>query len=187
MSEAIARVEDVLEHWTRQADKALREGDALEHAEAADRAREARAYLDGLKTLEKGKKPAKASIVATEAQEQTAMVAYLRSRGWLCTATANGAAMAPRARTAFARSGGSRGVPDLLVFEPVAGYCGLAIEMKRTRGGAERPEQRRWRSALTARGWLAILAKGADDGIQQIEAAEEAAADFLEATKGVYE
>jgi len=66
-------------------------------------------------------------------------------------------------------------VPDLLVFEAIAGYVGLAIEMKRTRGGAERPEQRRWRSALKARGWLAIIAKGADDGIWQIKAAEEAA------------
>jgi hypothetical protein len=175
MSNAIEDARAELEHWTRQADRALNAGDPLEHAEASDKAREVLSYVEMLERAGRGKKPAKASTVATEAQEQTAMVAYLRNRGWLCTATANGAAMSPRARTAFARSGGSRGVPDLLVFEAVAGYFGLAIEMKRTRGGAERPEQRRWRSALTARGWLAIIAKGADDGIQQIEAAEEAA------------
>ena len=53
----------------------------------------------------------------------------------------------------------------------VGGFVGIAIEMKRTRGGTLSPEQKRWRGWLTARGWLAIVAKGADDGLRQIDEA----------------
>ena len=108
-----------------------------------------------------------------EATEQQRLVAYLRTRGWWFTATANGVAMSPRQRNDFARQGGSRGLPDLLVFEAVGGFTGLAIELKRAKGGATRPEQLRWRDALTARGWLAVIARGCDEAVRMIEEVEK--------------
>ena len=107
-----------------------------------------------------------------EATEQQQLVAYLRKRKWWFTATVNGVAMSPAQRNQFARQGGSRGSPDVLVFEAVGGFNGVAIELKRAKGGATRPEQLRWRDALTARGWLAVIAKGCDEAIRMIEEVE---------------
>ena len=156
------------EYWALRASDALAADDPLEHAEASGKAREARRYAETLKTPARRKKAAK---VPTEATEQARLVEALRSRGWLVMATANGVPMSDRARTQFSRSGGSRGTPDLLVFEALAGYVGIAIEMKRTKGSKTSPEQKRWMGWLTARGWLAIVAKGADDGLRQIDEA----------------
>jgi hypothetical protein len=108
----------------------------------------------------------------TEHAEQVALARYLHGRGWLFTATANGASMAAHTRSRLAAAGLSRGVPDVLVFEPLAGYVGIAIELKRRKGGAVSPEQRRWLGWLAERGWLAILAHGADAAIQRIEEEE---------------
>ena len=156
------------EYWALRASDALAADDPLEHAEASDKAREARRYAETLKTPARRKKAAK---VPTEATEQARLVEAFRSRGWLVMATANGVPMSDRARTQFSRSGGSRGTPDLFVFEAVGGFVGIAIEMKRARGSKTSPEQKRWMGWLTARGWLAIVAKGADDGLRQIDEA----------------
>jgi len=107
----------------------------------------------------------------TEHAEQRVMVAWMEARGWLVTATAAGVDMGPTQRNRWAQAGGKRGVPDLLSFTPVRGFYGVAVEMKRCKGGTVSPEQKRWISWLTACGWLAIVARGADDGIRQIEAA----------------
>jgi len=108
----------------------------------------------------------------SEHEEQVALARYLQGRGWLFTATANGASMAAHTRSRLAAAGLSRGVPDVLVFEPMAGYVGIAIELKRRKGGTVSPEQRRWLGWLAERGWLAILAHGADAAIQRIEEEE---------------
>ena len=107
----------------------------------------------------------------TEAQEQARLVAYLRRRGWLFSATANGVGTSPVQRSRMAALGVQRGVPDVFVFEPTEGSVGIAIELKRASGGVVSPEQRRWVEWLTARGWLAFVAHGADDAIRRIEAA----------------
>lgn len=113
----------------------------------------------------------------TEAQEQVELAAWLRARGWLFTATANGAATSQAQRVQQARGGLKRGVPDLLVFDGPKGYAGVAIELKRARGGTVRPEQARWLAELRQRGWLAIVARGAADAIRQIEEAEDECSD----------
>lgn len=55
------------------------------------------------------------------------------------------------------------GVPDL--FLPVArwGWNGLFIEMKRQEGGRVSKEQRAWRKALTAQGYLVRVCNGFDE------------------------
>jgi hypothetical protein len=107
----------------------------------------------------------------SEAQEQARLVAYLRGRGWLFTATANGVGTSPVQRSRMAALGVQRGVPDVLVFERCQGSLGIAIELKRASGGTVSPEQRRWVEWLTARGWLAFVARGADEAIARIEEA----------------
>lgn len=55
--------------------------------------------------------------------------------------------------------GVKNGVPDLFLPIPMKGYHGLFIEMKAT-GGRVRPEQKNWIDALTAFGYMAVVARG---------------------------
>lgn len=105
----------------------------------------------------------------TETQEQARLAAFLLGRGWVFTATANGVLTSPSQWRTLARSGVSPGVPDVLIFEPLGGYVGVAIEMKRLKGGKVSPEQERWLGWLQARGWCAFVARGADEAIARLE------------------
>lgn len=108
-------------------------------------------------------------IPTSEASEQARVIAYLRGRGWLFTATANGVSAGRMQWVQLARSGVAPGVPDILVFESVAGYRGIALEMKTAKGKVS-IEQARWIEALRARGWYAFVAYGADEAIAKLEA-----------------
>ena len=62
-----------------------------------------------------------------------------------------------------------KGVPDLMLPIPMHGYHGLFIEMKEP-GGRVEPNQRKWISALTEFGYMAICCKGweeARDALQR--------------------
>jgi hypothetical protein len=109
----------------------------------------------------------------TEHQEQAAVVqwaALMASRypalGMLF-AVPNGANKSPVARGMFRAEGLKRGVPDLIL--PVArvvngvGYHGMAIEMKRRRGGVASPEQREWIAAFVSEGWMSAVCRGSDE------------------------
>ena len=104
----------------------------------------------------------------TEAQHQAEVVKWLLRRGWCFTATANGVGAGRMQWVQLARSGVAPGVPDLLVFEAVAGYRGVAIELKTARGKVS-VEQARWIEALRSRGWYAFVAYGADEAIAKLE------------------
>jgi hypothetical protein len=64
-------------------------------------------------------------------------------------------------------AGYSKGVPDLLIFEPRGMYQGLAIEVK-TDKGRPSPEQKEWCKNLNDRGWRAEITKGLDDALDVI-------------------
>ena len=73
-----------------------------------------------------------------------------------------------RQKTTAARmkaTGTSSGVPDLFVPE-----WRLWIEMKRTKGGVVSPEQRDWMAYLEACGYRCIVARGWEDGRNQVTA-----------------
>jgi hypothetical protein len=121
---------------------------------------------DGIIEDKKSSKP----TTKSEHWEQIQMVKWLTDypRKYLVTATANGVVTSPQQRSKLAASGVSRGVPDLLSFTPVGKYVGIAIEMKKATGGRASPEQKKWINDLKECGWLAIIAKGYQDGIKQI-------------------
>jgi len=64
------------------------------------------------------------------------------------------------------------GVPDALIFKPVAGYNGIAIELKRLKGGRVSESQKRWLKRFKENGWAVKLAEGADAAIEFIEELE---------------
>ena len=60
----------------------------------------------------------------------------------------------------LSRQGVRAGVPDLLSPVPSHGYFGLAIELKRLRGGRVEQTQREWLDLLRWLGWRVAVCKG---------------------------
>lgn len=72
------------------------------------------------------------------------------------------------------REGTKAGLPDVLIFTPPPKQKqtarGVAIELKRRNAKASdtTAEQRLWLEALASCGWVAFIAHGADDAINQL-------------------
>ena len=60
------------------------------------------------------------------------------------------------------------GVPDICLPVPCGNYHGLYIELKRTKGGVVSDAQKEWIEMLNGRGYLAVVAKGANEAIKVI-------------------
>ena len=64
------------------------------------------------------------------------------------------------------KQGLKKGAPDVLIFRPTCAFVGVAIELKRQRGGKVSPEQQEWLDMLSRAGWSARVCRGADDAIR---------------------
>ena len=115
-------------------------------------------------------KTRRVSSVPTEHQEQVRVAKLLDALGLLWCAVPNsgpgkrgkeGAVRGARLRA----EGLKAGVPDILVFDPCkgAGGVGLAIELKRVKGGRVSDEQKVWLEELGKRGWICRVCKGFDE------------------------
>ncbi len=82
----------------------------------------------------------------------------------------NGEARAKGTAGRLHAMGVRKGVPDLLMLYPAGPYHGLALEMKRRRGGSVTPEQDERLGCLTVLGYAACLAHGSADGIDCVAA-----------------
>ena len=67
------------------------------------------------------------------------------------------------------RTGYVKGFPDLFIYEPRGGFFGLAIEMKKEKGGVASPEQKRWQDQLRNRGYASYICKGNEEAIKVID------------------
>ena len=108
-----------------------------------------------------------AGVVPTEREEQSAVIAWADSHpvAHVLYANVNG-----QYRQGQRPEPGLRpGIPDL--FLPIArgGYHGLYIELKRTVAWKVDDDQRLWIDKLRANGYQAVICRGADMAIAQIE------------------
>ena len=123
----------------------------------------------------RGNNMSKNLLCPTEYQEQCRVAEYMRTfySNVLFFATGNGLKLPIGLAVKFKRMGNNRGVPDLVFPEQRLesnGYCGLFIEMKRTKGGVVSPVQKEWIEELNKiDGVKAIVCKGADEAIENIE------------------
>lgn len=111
-----------------------------------------------------------AAIVPTESVEQAHLAAWLNGRGVLWCHVPNGGRRAWKTAKVLKDHGVKSGVPDVLIFSPpragaVKDFVGVAIELKRQKGGALSVVQRQWLADLARNGWHACVCRGAKDAI----------------------
>lgn len=107
----------------------------------------------------------------SEANQQEIVIKYLRLAypEALYCASAGGMRTSYLQAIKMKRTGYVKGFPDLFIYEPRNEYNGLAIEMKKEKGGVASPEQKRWQEQLRNRGYASYICKGSEEAIKQID------------------
>ncbi len=107
--------------------------------------------------------------VPSEASEQVVLARWLTRNKILFFHPPNGGKRVRSEARLFRRMGVKRGVPDIVIVDPVGDYVGTVVELKRVSGGVVSAEQREWLSAFKERGWATCIAKGARDAVSQLQ------------------
>ena len=107
----------------------------------------------------------------SEANQQEIVIKYLRLAypNVLYCASAGGMRTSYLQAIKMKRTGYVKGFPDLFIYEPNQDYHGLAIEMKKEKGGVASPEQKSWQEQLRNRGYASYICKGKDEAIKIID------------------
>lgn len=122
-------------------------------------------------------KRARFAGVRHETFEQQELVRRLRDARILFCAVPNGARVKPWIANQLKAEGMESGVPDILIFDRPSSFkipwevpmpCGVAVEMKRAKGGTVSKSQKAWHESLRACGWYVIVARGAADALTQL-------------------
>ena len=111
-------------------------------------------------------------IIPTEEQEQLALVQWLELHKIRYTHVPNEGKHKVQYRAKQKRLGVKPGVPDILIFDrpPLSPEnVGVAIELKRQKGGRVTPEQIAWLEDLKARGWAVAVCRGAMEAIRFLQ------------------
>ena len=109
-------------------------------------------------------------IIPTESQESITLTKYLVYRRLCFMHTPNEGRRSWQNGRMLKAMGMKKGFPDYLIFNRTrSGAHGMAIELKRTRGGILAPEQKQWLLDLQAQGWVAVVAFGAGAAIKMID------------------
>lgn len=111
-------------------------------------------------------------IIPTEEQEQLALVQWLELHEIKYTHVPNEGKHKVQYRAKQKRMGVKPGVPDILIFDRPPLYpenVGVAIELKRQKGGRVTPEQTTWLEDLKTRGWAVAVCRGAMEAIRFLQ------------------
>jgi hypothetical protein len=107
----------------------------------------------------------------SESNQQEIVIKYLRLAypDALYCASAGGMRTSYLQAIKMKRTGYVKGFPDLFIYEPRGEFHGLAIEMKKEKGGVASPEQKRWQEQLRNRGYCSYICKGSEEAIKVID------------------
>ena len=107
----------------------------------------------------------------SESNQQEIVIKYIRLAypDALYCASAGGMRTSYLQAVKMKRTGYVKGFPDLFIYEPRGDFFGLAIEMKKEKGGFASPEQKRWQEQLRNRGYCSYICKGKDEAIKIID------------------
>jgi len=101
---------------------------------------------------------------------QNAVITYLEYNNMLFTCTLGGVFLGKSnwKQKKILSKHYSKGVPDILIFEPSKKYNGLMIELKLTYNKPTK-EQKEWIAKLNARGYKAVICYKLDEVIEIIK------------------
>ena len=106
----------------------------------------------------------------TEFQEQKKLAEYLDMKGYCWCHVPNGGNRDVVTGAKMKKQGVKPGVPDVLIFDsPDDRHNGVAIELKRQKGGQVRDSQVQWITELGKRNWYVKVCNGADEAINWLE------------------
>jgi hypothetical protein len=125
----------------------------------------------------KKEKPIKRKVVVEsnplEEIEQQTVVEWLDAKKVFYMVNIAGCYLHPATFLKVKRMGYKRGPADIIIFDPPPAYgnqfVGVALEMKRKKGGVLSLEQKEWLEKMSQRRWLIHVSPGADDAIQFLE------------------
>jgi len=127
---------------------------------------------EALKPKTKRKPKSKNTEEWTEAQIQRAIANILDRLGICWCHVPNEGKRNKIAGSLLRASGLKSGVPDILIFEPAPNMPtvrGVAIELKRSKGGRVSENQEKWLSKLDKLGWHTAVCKGYEQAIRELE------------------
>lgn len=107
-----------------------------------------------------------------ESFEQRTVAFWLRKAGIFFCAIPNGGKRNRFEAGRMKAEGVTAGAPDILIFDappcdPTI-YVGVALEMKSQKGGTVSDKQRAFLAELDRRGWLCIVANGAEEAFAKL-------------------
>jgi len=110
------------------------------------------------------------SEVPTEFEEQCKLAEYLDQKGYCWCHVPNGGNRDAVTGAKMKKQGVKPGVPDVLIFDvPDNRHKGVAIELKRKKGGQLQESQGKWLTKLKYNNWLTKVCHGADKAIDWLE------------------
>ena len=114
--------------------------------------------------------------IGSESLEQQAVVTYCAFQSWRLPNSdkifhiPNGGWRTITEAKRFKSEGVKKGVPDLFLPVPIAGYCGLFIEMKRPdHKNKPSAEQKEWQTFLNSVGYKSVVCYGYEDAVKEIQ------------------
>ncbi|WP_461371769.1 VRR-NUC domain-containing protein [Candidatus Darwinibacter acetoxidans] len=110
--------------------------------------------------------------IPSEEDEQKTLVEWLMWHRIRFCHVPNGGYRTKREGAKFKRLGVQKGMVDILIFDPPPACpenVGVAIELKRQKGGRVTPEQIAWLEDLKARGWAVAVCQGAMEAIRVLQ------------------
>lgn len=127
--------------------------------------------LQGFQRIKKIKRVPVKDGIPREEEEQKRVILFLRVYypAILFCASAGGMRTSMKQAMKMKATGYISGFPDLFIYEPRSLYHGLAIEMKRIKGGVVSSEQKDWQEKLRTRGYRSEVCKGSIDAIKIIQ------------------
>jgi len=109
-------------------------------------------------------------MIPFEEDEQATVCSFLDILKLDYCAVPNGGFRHKKTAVSMKRTGVKAGIPDILIFSrPKDNSAGVAIEMKRLKGGRVTPEQEAWHTKLRGHGWKVFVCRGAGAAIDCIK------------------
>lgn len=109
------------------------------------------------------------TLSKSEEKEQNRVARFLDKNDYCWCHVPNGGYRGWKIASRLKHMGVKSGVPDILIFDNLSGYNGVAIEMKKVEGGRLSDTQKEWLEKLEERGWLTTKAEGAKEAIEFIK------------------